>query len=58
MIEEIKDTVETVEEMLSERKYRELRTFILDYDPQDAAEILDSVDENYIPILFRILPKP
>ncbi len=50
-------TISEVERLLEEKEYRTLRQMLGELEPADAAEILDSVDEESIPLLFRILPK-
>ncbi len=57
MAEEIMKIVPDIEEMLTNRKFHELRSMLSEYEPEDIALIFDEVDEESIPILFRILPK-
>lgn len=57
MITDIKKSAEEIENLLEEKDYRTLRSTISDMDPADAAEVLDSVEEEHIPLVFRILPK-
>ena len=57
MIADFKEISEKVEELLGEKRYRELRSIMCEYEAIDAAEILDSVSEEKLPLLFRILPK-
>ncbi len=57
MITDIRQAAEKIEELLNEKRYRELRSIMCDYEPVDAAGILDEISEEKIPLLFRILPK-
>lgn len=57
MITDIRELTGEIEDLLEEKDYRKLRSIMNDLEPADAAEILDSVDEDSIPLLFRILPK-
>jgi len=57
MITDIRELTGEIEDLLEEKDYRKLRNIMNDLEPADAAEILDSVDEDSIPLLFRILPK-
>ena len=57
MITDIRELTGEIEDLLEEKDYRKLRSIMNDLEPADAAEILDSVDDDSIPLLFRILPK-
>ncbi len=57
MTDEIREAVPKIEELLKERQFHELRSMMTAFEPADAAMIFDLIDEEYIPILFRILPK-
>ena len=57
MITDIRALTSEIEDLLEEKDYRKLRSTMSELEPFDAAEILDSVDEDSIPLLFRILPK-
>ncbi len=57
MTEDIRDVSEQIEELLEQRKFHELRRILSEYEPADIALIFDEVEEESIPILFRILPK-
>ncbi|MBQ8523331.1 MAG: magnesium transporter [Clostridia bacterium] len=57
MITDIRELTGEIEDLLEEKDYRKLRSIMSELEPADAAEILDSVDEDSIPLLFRILPK-
>ena len=57
MITDIKKSVADITELLEQKDYRTLRSTLIQLEPADAAEILDTVPEDQIPLLFRILPK-
>ena len=57
MIVDIRECVDMIEELLEKKDYRSLRSTLADLEPADAAEVLDMMDEEDIPLLFRILPK-
>lgn len=57
VILDLKDVTEKIEGMLDEKKYRELRAMMCEYEAVDAAEILNEIPEEKLPILFRLLPK-
>ncbi len=54
---EVKKAVKEIDNLLETKEYRRLRLVLSEYEPADVAEIFDEVDEDYIPLLFRILPK-
>ena len=57
MITDLKKSVADITELLEQKDYRTLRSTLIQLEPADAAEILDTVPEDQIPLLFRILPK-
>ena len=57
MIVDIRENVSKIEELLEEKDYRVLRSYLSELEPADIAEIFDEIDEDDIPLLFRILPK-
>ena len=57
MSDDIMKIVPDIEDMLNNRKFHELRSMLSAYEPEDVAVIFDEVEEESIPILFRILPK-
>ncbi len=57
MTDEIRKIVPEIEELLANRKFHELRSMLSSYEPADVALLFDEIDEESIPILFRILPK-
>ncbi len=48
---------ETVLNYIGEKKFSRLRELLAEMNPADIAVILDEVNENDLPIVFRILPK-
>ena len=54
---DMKKSVADITELLEQKDYRTLRSMLIQLEPADAAEILDTVPEDQIPLLFRILPK-
>ncbi len=57
MIGDIREHVAVIKELLEAKDYRVLRSILSDYEPADIADIFDEIDEDNIPLLFRILPK-
>lgn len=57
MIDNIREPVSKIEDLLEVKDYRVLRSYISAFEPADIAEIFDKIDEDDIPLLFRILPK-
>ncbi|MBE6971204.1 MAG: magnesium transporter [Ruminococcaceae bacterium] len=49
--------VEQVEELLSSKQYAKLRDMLLPLEPADIALLLEEADEEYMPLLYRLLPK-
>ena len=48
---------ETVLNLIEEKKFSNLRELLAEMNPADIAVILNEVNENDLPIVFRILPK-
>ena len=46
-----------IEQMASEKKYATLRDILVTMNPADIAAIFTSLEEAYLPLLFRLLPK-
>ncbi len=57
MITNIREHVAVIKELLENKDYRVLRSILCEYEPADIAEIFDEIDNDNIPLLFRILPK-
>ena len=47
----------TIITMLEEKKYATLRDVLLTMNPADIAEVFSGIEEEQIPLLFRLLPK-
>ena len=47
----------TLVKLLTEKKYRSLRDLLETMNGADIAAVLNDLDENYLPPLFRLLPK-
>ena len=43
--------------MLDEKKYATLRDILVTMNPSDVAGLFSGLEENQIPLLFRLLPK-
>ncbi len=43
--------------LLSQKKYRSLRDILSTMNPADLAGVLDELDEQRLPVVFRLLPK-
>ena len=51
-------TVEsTLTALLSEKKYATIRDILITMNPSDIASIFDELEEERLPLLFRLLPK-
>lgn len=51
------DLVDTLKEMISDRKYADIRNILDDCQPADIALLEDELDKNEFIMLFRLLPK-
>ena len=49
--------VDQVEELLSKKQYAQLRGMLLPLEPADIALLLEEANEEYMPLLYRLLPK-
>ncbi len=47
----------TIARMLEEKKYATVRDVLVTMNPADIAAVFDLVDEDRLPLLFRLLPK-
>ncbi len=54
---DIEELAEKAINYISERKYSELKLFLVDMNPADIAELMEELPERNLPIVFRILPK-
>ena len=51
-------TVEsTLDALLTEKKYSTIRDILITMNPADIASVFDSMEEERLPLLFRLLPK-
>lgn len=48
---------EEIEEMLSAKRYRELKSIFSAMEPADIALVFEDISGDYLPLLYRILPK-
>ncbi len=48
---------EMMEKLLTERKYRTVRDVLVTMNPADVAAITEDLNEEMLPLLFRLLPK-
>ena len=55
--ENFQDLIERMESYLKEKKYVEARDTLMDLEPVDIAYIMESLPEDTIPVVFRLLPK-
>ena len=57
MAERFEIVTKAIEKMLEEKKYAALRDILLVMYPSDIAELFGDMEEERIPLLFRLLPK-
>ena len=51
-------TVEkTIQVLLNEKKYQTLKDILVTMEPADIAAVFEELDEERMPLLFRLLPK-
>ena len=55
--ENFEDLIERMNTWLDSKKYVEAREHIIDLEPIDIAFIMESLPEDTIPVVFRLLPK-
>ena len=56
--EEMRDELlERIEDLLKRKQYTVLRDLLADLEPADIASLFEDLDEDSIPLLFRLLPK-
>ncbi|MDO4414222.1 MAG: magnesium transporter [Erysipelotrichaceae bacterium] len=55
--ENFEDLIERMNTWLDDKKYVEAREHIIDLEPIDIAYIMESLPEDTIPVVFRLLPK-
>ena len=54
---DMEELAERVREYISQRKYSELKAFLIEMNPADIAELMEELDDKYSPLVFRLLPK-
>lgn len=57
MDHELNYAAEEVQEMLNEKRYRELKAIFTAMEPADIAIIFEDIPDKLIPLVYRILPK-
>ena len=57
MDHELNYAAEEVQEMLNEKRYRELKAIFAAMEPADIAIIFEDISDKMIPLVYRILPK-
>lgn len=48
---------ETLKALLDEKKYPTIRDILITMNPADVAGVFEEIDDDRIPLLFRLLPK-
>ncbi len=48
---------EEIEEMLNQKRYRELKDIFSSIEPADIALIFDDIHNDELPLVYRLLPK-
>lgn len=48
---------EQVTDYITEKKYPELRDFLVEMNPADIAELMEELPDKTLPVVFRLLPK-
>ena len=51
------DTLEKLKELASEKRYNDLKKEFSSLYPTDIALLFDDMPEEYLPVMFRLLPK-
>ena len=51
------ELLERIEDLLKRKQYTSLRDLLSDLAPADIASLFEDLDEDSIPLLFRLLPK-
>lgn len=54
---DVEELAQRVSKYISERKYSELKEFLIDMNPADIAELMEEMEDKYLPLIFRVLPK-
>jgi len=56
-MENIDEIVEQITELMANRDFSALRRLFVDMEPADVASVFAEVEEETVPVLFRLLPK-
>lgn len=51
------ELLEQIEEMIVRKQYAPLRDLLIEIEPADIASLFEDLNEEQVPILFRLLPK-
>ena len=51
------ELLEKIEDLISRKRYAELRDLLLPLEAQDIAHLCGELDEKSLPLVFRLLPK-
>ena len=54
---DMEELAERVEDYISQRKYADLRDFLIEMNPADIAELMEELPDKLSPLVFRVLPK-
>jgi len=46
-----------IAELLAQRRYDQLRAALLEFEPADIAELVDGLEQEQAPLVFRLLPR-
>jgi magnesium transporter len=57
MEHEMNYAAEEIEEMLSAKRYRELKSIFSSMEPADIALVFEDAPDRHLPLLYRLLPK-
>ena len=55
--DELEELAEKVPEYISERKYSELKKILIEMNPADIGDLMESLPKSTLPLVYRILPK-
>ena len=55
--EQLDKLIDTVKELLERKQYADLRDLLVPLEAADTASLLGDLDEDFLPLVFRLLPK-
>ena len=55
--EQREELLEKIEDLISRKRYAELRDLLLPLEAPDIARLCEDLDEQTLPLVFRLLPK-